>query len=98
MPKLKVAKAARADLKDILKYSVREFGDRVADRYAEDLEATIANLSANPSLGREFRARGRSYMQYNCRSHSIFYTVHADEVTVVRVLHLAMDFTRHLPR
>lgn len=98
MLRVSVSYAARQDLEDILYYSIANFGETTASQYRADLDAAIVSIGGDPRIGRPTKMRKHSYRRLSCRSHGIFYTSDANGVTVIRVLHLAMDFVRHLPR
>ncbi len=97
MARYSLSKEAKADLDDILRYSIETFGLERAERYYLALEECLQRVADAPMLGRTIAGRSRTFFQYNCLRHGIFYINDDDGVFVVRVLHLTMDFKRHLP-
>jgi toxin ParE1/3/4 len=93
-----LSKEAKADLDTILRYSIETFGVERAERYYLTLEECLERVASDPMLGRTIAGRSRTFFQYNCQRHGIFYVTDDDGVFIVRVLHLAMDFKRHLPQ
>jgi toxin ParE1/3/4 len=90
--------AAAADLEDVFVYTIQTFGIAQAERYRSTLETALQRVANDPRLGRPVEGRTQVFRQYNCESHGIFYVIEGDAIFVVRILHLAMDFTRHLPK
>lgn len=97
MAKARLAEEADSDLDGIFRYSIETFGLAQAERYKQALGACLARLAQDPRLGRPVEGRTRTFFQYRCQRHVIFYVKDGDGIFVVRVLHTAMDFVRHLP-
>ena len=87
---------ATADLDDIFRYSIETFGLDRAERYRSALQECLERVAHTSMLGRTVAGKKRTFFRYNCLGHGIFYTTDGDSIFVVRVLHLAMDFKRHL--
>lgn len=104
-----VAPAAEADFNAIVEWTAERFGDGQARSYADVLSSVIDSLDEGPTVrgakrrldlgpdvstlhvSREGR-RGRHFVVFRVGRDG------PDEVIVVlRVLHDAMDLTRHLP-
>ncbi len=98
MPEVRLSRRAEMDLEGAFIYSIENFGETVAEVYRRDLEGCFARIGEDPRIGRPVAGRTRSFFRVNCREHAIFFE-RTDEgnVIVVRVLHAAMDFKRHLP-
>jgi len=94
--KYSLSREAEADLDDIFRYSIETFGLKRAERYYLALEECLQRVAETPSMGRPVVGRSRTFFQYNCERHGIFYVTADDGVFVVRVLHLTMDLKRHL--
>lgn len=91
-----LSRKADADLDDILDYSIAAHGRTVAEAYLRTINAALDTLADYPELG-----MARSDLQPSLRSlptggHRIFYMIFDQEISVVRVLHKAMDPARHL--
>ena len=97
---------AERDFVRILTYTADTFGPRQAEIYETTLISAIALLGVDPetlgSVGREelrpgIRSlhvarngrRGRHVIMYRTKPHQM--------IEVVRILHDAMDFARHIP-
>ncbi|MFM9842053.1 MAG: type II toxin-antitoxin system RelE/ParE family toxin [Dongiaceae bacterium] len=98
MPKHRLSRAAAADLDDIFLYTIKTFGLRQAERYYLAIQDSLQRIAETPDLGRAIAGRTRAFRQFNCQRHGIFYTVGTDGISVVRILHLAMDLKAHLPQ
>jgi toxin ParE1/3/4 len=91
-----LSKAAAQDLEDIYLYGFMQFGEAQADRYAAMLEERIQLLCDNPLLGRIDAAINPAIRRFECESHVIFYDLTATHLFLVRILHGATDYLRHL--
>ena len=97
---------AEKDFARILAYTADTFGDKQASVYKAALIDAIAALAAGPDLlGSVSRAdilpdlrsihvarhgrRGRHFIMYRAKPEQV--------IEIVRILHDAMDFTRHIP-
>lgn len=91
-----LSEPAVVDLEDIYDYTVDNFGDEQAADYLTELEVAFDCLSNNPELGRlrnEIRKGLRSIAK---GSHTIFYRVLPDAITIIRVLHSSRDIHKFL--
>lgn len=109
MVKVDVARAARADLTEILWTSFDRWGEEGKARYESLLEAAIQELGANPEhlmskdCGdlaprlRSFHLRhvGRDY-GVKAPVHVIYYRKARSSIVIVRVLHERMEPGMHL--
>ena len=96
--KVRVSEKADRDLRDIYKYSYRQFGEAQAERYYSDLWQCFRFLAERPHMGRmrtEFNPPARSHHH---QKHVIFYDVLDDAIFIIRVLHERMDIERHFQR
>ena len=87
---------ADADLDGIYIFSYQTFGEARADAYYQDLCERLNNLASNPHLGRAIDQVQTGLFCNQCARHIIFYTIEADGMFVVRILHDAMDVVRHI--
>jgi toxin ParE1/3/4 len=107
--RLRLSAPARADIAEILAWTVRQFGILAQERYARLLEAALADLQAEPqrtgSVARpEIGGAVRSYHLRHSKKgtkvarprHLILYRIGDDgTVEIGRVLHDAMELDRH---
>ncbi|MEO5713839.1 MAG: type II toxin-antitoxin system RelE/ParE family toxin [Luteolibacter sp.] len=95
--KLLLTEAALADLKAIRDYTLENWGADQEERYLDSLWAKFEIILAD--LG---RYRIRQDLFPDCRitvegSHVILFRAGEKNLEIVRILHRAMDFKRHLP-
>lgn len=96
MPRIVKRPLAREDLIGIWRYTYEEWGEQQADKYLDELEAGIAQLRDNPKLGRARDEVRRGYRSLTVNQHIVFYTLDAEVIRIVRVLHARMDPATHL--
>ncbi len=94
---LDFTKAAVSDLQSIRSYTLETWGGEQEQRYLDGLWAKFEELLAEPS-----RWRQRDDLFPGCRiaaqgKHVILFRVDGPVLEIVRLLHGAMDFPRHLP-
>ena len=88
--------SAIRDLQEISDYTLHTWGAEQEDRYLKGLWAKLAEIQSNPE---SFRLR--EDLAKGCRSvrhekHVIFFSIKGQRLQVIRILHGAMDFNRHL--
>ncbi len=94
--KLTFTQAALEDLRSIRAYTLETRGVEQEDRYLNRIWARFDSIRLDPA-----RYRLRPDFFPGCRiaaegKHVILFRAGADLLEVVRVLHAAMDFKRHL--
>ena len=94
---LDLTKAAIEDLREIGDYTARIWGERQRVTYLENLWAKFQRILEAPEL-----CRRRDDLFSGCRiaaegKHVILFRVEGEILQIVRVLHSAMDFRRHVP-
>ena len=105
---VRLTATAEADIREILRWTLAQFGEAPARAYAETLSAALGSLTAGPAImgarERHDIAKGL-YTLHVARKgrrgrHFVMYRVgheHGrDVIEVLRLLHDAMDFPRHL--
>lgn len=96
MTSLRIADAAREDLRDIRAYSKSASGPRIARAYVEGLRERFALLRSRPLIGLDEADLGIGLRSLGYRSHRVYYRVETDTVLIVRILHHARDVPRSL--
>jgi toxin ParE1/3/4 len=96
MAKIKVSREARADLKGIFEYTQQTWGRAQADKYLGMIERACYFLAKHPTSGRACDEFVPGLKCYPAGKHYIFYRNREDTIEVVRVLHQAMDVSRHI--
>lgn len=108
--RIEVSHAARIDVGLVLSWSEDRFGKEAADRYQRLIEVGVEMIRADPERGGsraldqrpDLRRFDLSRIPVDLREvrrpqHLLLYTILADgTVRLLRVLHDAMDLTRHL--
>jgi toxin ParE1/3/4 len=96
MAELDLSPAARADLVEIRKFSIEQFGAPVADAYFLGFGEAFALLRSHPLAGQAQPTLGRDIRCFTHRKHRIFYRVEAELVLIVRIIHHARNARREL--
>lgn len=88
---------ARQDIRDINRYTVKQWGKKKAIAYISALYERFDWLGANPHFGKKRTDIKKRLMSYQEGSHVIFYRIDAQgRVAILRILHQRMDFKRQL--
>jgi toxin ParE1/3/4 len=94
--KVRIRARARQDLDAILEYTIVEHGEAQADAYLRTIGTALGRLADYPELGLARPELTSAMRSYPVAEHRIFYMLLPDRISVVRVLHKAMDAARHL--
>ena len=95
--KLDLTRAALEDLRSIRAYTLENWGTAQEQKYPDQLWSRFEFLSADPT---PFRFRQDLFPGCQIAAegkHVILFRVDHAVLQIVRVLHSAMDFKRHLP-
>ena len=88
---------AEDDLKDIARYTVKEWGKKQSLRYAELLENRFIEIADRIPYSRSFSKRYPQVMVNRCEHHYIFYIHHDGKAPcIIAVLHENMDMLSRL--
>jgi toxin ParE1/3/4 len=79
-----LSKRAKSDIKDIVRYTMENFGSAQAEEYTDGLYYSFELLTDNPKIGREWKAGRRRYIY---RMHYIYYRLTSDSVYVTHIRH-----------
>ncbi|MBV1952259.1 MAG: type II toxin-antitoxin system RelE/ParE family toxin [Cycloclasticus sp.] len=93
---LVIAPAAKADLKDIYQYGLRQWGQTQSESYLESIKEQLWTLTEQPLIGVDRSELLLGARSLPIESHILFYRVTSDAVEIVRVLHGRQDPQRHL--
>ena len=96
MSKVRLSREARADLRNIDDYTYQRWGRSQADKYLEMIEKGCDLLAMHPTLGSVQEGFFPGLRKFPVGKHYIFYRVAGNGIEVIRVLHQAMDVSRHL--
>ena len=106
---VRLAAAAEADIQDILRWTLEQFGPSQAKSYAGTLSASLEALAVGSAVtgakARNDIAKGLFTLHVTRDGrkgrHFVMFRIGRDQghevIDVLRVLHDAMDLPRHLP-
>lgn len=94
--RFRLSKKADLDLQDIFRYSERQWGYAQAEIYIRRLVGSFTDLAGEKKRGRLCDHIRPNVFSFAHAAHVIFYRHTPYGIFVVRVLHGAMDFRRHL--
>jgi toxin ParE1/3/4 len=95
-PRFVLAPRARRDLRDILKYTERQWGREQRRRYSSQLRAAFAQLAQFPGLGKPRPGFGPEARAYPVEQHLVIYQPSDAEVLILRILHVRRDLDAEL--
>jgi toxin ParE1/3/4 len=90
------SRRADADLDAILDYGIAEHGREAAEAYLRTINAAFDRLADYPEIGVARADLVPAVRSLPVGEHRIFYQILDDRISIVRVLHHAMDAERHL--
>lgn len=93
---LVIAPAAKADLKEIYQYGLRQWGQVQSDRYLDIIKDQLWSLTEQPFMGTDRPELLPDIRSLTVESHLLFYRVTARQVEIIRILHCRQDPQRHL--
>ncbi|HEU4854330.1 MAG TPA: type II toxin-antitoxin system RelE/ParE family toxin [Nitrosospira sp.] len=88
------ADLAQRDIDDILAYTLENRGAGQLEKYKIMLDTAFKEIEQNPDMGKSGLLPG--LRRFPAGSHVIFYRVDDTSISVIRVLHGRMDYSRHL--
>jgi toxin ParE1/3/4 len=92
----RVSRAAEADLRQIARYTEREWGVAQRRRYLSGLNDEFEALSLNPHIAPERGDFDPPVRIRRYERHLIIYVMREADVLIVRVLHQSMDVPSRL--
>jgi toxin ParE1/3/4 len=93
--KATITPIARSDLKDISRYTDKNWGRQQRFKYIKQLKDRFSYLAEKPQMGKKRDEIIGSPCSYHEGRHVIFYRSTAEGIEILRVLHDSMDFQRH---
>ena len=88
---------AKADLKDIARYTEKIWGRQQRNAYLEKIDLAFHELAANPERGQGCNEIRQGYRKYRIAKHLIYYRMtDRYHIEVIRVLHGSMDIEGRL--
>ena len=96
MPAFRLTAKARADLRDIGRYTQRTWGRDQRNHYLSRLDEAFHLLAREPDRGRSCDNIRQGYRKYQVRRHVIFYRRSGADIEIIRILHERMDLEARL--
>ena len=97
MPSYELTREADADLEDITRYTILEWGVEQARLYLDKLDQCFQKIGINKVVGRTFSNRMPEVFVTRCEHHFVFYLQPPTEKPVIlAVLHERMDMVNRL--
>lgn len=87
---------AETDFFNIYAYTHSAFGAAQADKYTEGLIDAFTRITEYQRIGRDVSHIRPGYFRYEFKSHSIYYRLEQDRVTIIRILGQKQDPLRHV--
>ncbi|WP_028865220.1 type II toxin-antitoxin system RelE/ParE family toxin [Psychromonas aquimarina] len=87
---------ARADIIEIRRYTLNQWGSEQSKKYLVELRQTIRVLSETPTIGKKRRDVGTNVYSFPYVSHVIYYIYDKQSLIVFGVLHKSMLPRLHL--
>jgi toxin ParE1/3/4 len=75
------------DLREIARYTQKKWGAVQTDRYGEELELTLQQLSLAPEVGKKREAIAPGVRSFRVAQHVAFHLIRKNQITVLRILH-----------
>lgn len=94
--RFKLRQAAKNDLKEIGRYTLKNCGQAQRDKYLKGLEQRFKLLGENPGFGRPREDVKAGYHCSHYEKHAVFYRIGKDFVEIIAVLHSSMMPELHL--
>lgn len=95
MTRIQFTNAARQDLKDIFRYTVRNWGRPQAQKYSEQLKQHVNKIAQDTAFTKPVPT-GRPHLRQSAVGrHLIIFEQSEDKFLIIRILHEAMDISRH---
>ncbi len=96
MADYRLSAEADRDIFEIARFTLETWDEAQTDRYLNGLHDTFQELANEPASGTKSGGIRAGYFRRRYRSHMIFYKSRGAGVLIVRVLHVRMDYLRHL--
>jgi len=96
MSKYTLRASAKSDLKEIGRYTQKEWGIAQRDKYLRQLESRFLSLAKTPRMGRSRNDVKTDYFSFQENAHVIFYLIKKDHIEILAIIHQRMEPTLHL--
>ncbi len=96
MPQYYLTNTAVGDLREIVEYTLAEWGQEQVLKYRGQLESRLHLLAEMPGMGRANPNLPDGILYVVEGKHYVFYRAVEDGIEVLRFLHARVDVLRHL--
>ncbi|MDX7992318.1 type II toxin-antitoxin system RelE/ParE family toxin [Xenorhabdus littoralis] len=96
IPNYRLTPDAQADLIEIRRFTVQQWGKMQSEKYLSELQQTFRLLAVTPALGRGRPDVGAEVLSFPHVSHVIYYIIHERQPVIFGVLHKRMVPANHL--
>jgi len=93
---VELTRRALADLVEIERYSVKQWGRKTADKYLDDISAALDRLRENPEILRLEPDFAPGLFFYGVKRHFLVCDYRKETVIVLTVIHTSMDIPARL--
>ncbi len=90
MQKFTISKKAKNDLKDIGRYSLKNWGKQQRNKYLTNLDHRFHDLANEPEKGKDRDYIRENYQSYDEGKHVIYYKTIEGRIVIIRILHERM--------
>jgi plasmid stabilization system protein ParE len=94
--RIKLTDRAFEDLAEIENYSIKQFGNKVADKYLNDIESGLNMLQENSGLLQDIEGFSARLNYYRIRDHFLICSEVKAFILVVTIKHVQMDIINRL--
>ena len=91
MLSLRITLLAKEDLKNIGRYTLKQWGLQQRNSYLSNLNDSFKKLLVMPQIGASCDHIRQGYRKLREAEHVIFYRISNDILDVIRILHKSMD-------
>lgn len=95
MPGFRITPRARDDLKNIGRYTERQWGNTQRNTYLKNLEKHFRWLAENPQLAKHRTDISEGYYSFPQGEHVIFYLIVHKEIEIIGIPHKEMDIVAY---
>lgn len=85
-----------SDLREIERYSIGQWGQKVADKYLSDISLALDQISQDPSILSLQPSIAPGLFFYRVKKHFLVCDYHLNTVLVLTVIHATMDLPARL--
>lgn len=91
MKSVKLTERALDDIDEIEQYSINKWGNKVADKYLDDIESGLNLIQENSGLLQDFDEFSGRLKHYRIKSYFLICTEAKETIFVLTIKHVSMD-------